>query len=165
MKLWCPIFVILDEEEIGRAIREAHFRVSQSVGRKQNHGYDGDRLALDIPGAFGELVFCKATGREWRASVNTFKGPDAGRDIQVRCAPCKAKFPPDGFGNLIVRHDDDPEHRFVLVVGNPPYFVVRGWIYGREAMQPQFLRADINNREPAWLVPCAELRRNLGERK
>jgi hypothetical protein len=112
-----------------------------------------------MAGGFGELVYCKASGSAWDESTGVFKRPDVGFDLQIRCAPCKARFPPQGFGNLLIYEDDDPRDRFVLVVGNSPNFVIRGWISGHMAMRDEFWRSDFI--EPCWSVPCARLNLEL----
>lgn len=160
----CPIIVILTKTELDRGLRIAELRrlESQSMSRKQNHGHSRGEFDPDIPGALGELAFCKAMGFVWEESLNTFKRPDHGSNIQVRCAPCRARFPPTDFGNLIVRADDNPSHRYVLVVGNAPNFAVKGWMLGRDAMRKEWWGVVHNNgREAVWRVPHGRLNLNM----
>ena len=153
-----PIRVVLTEPELEYATSIGELRHSECVkrGYQNKHGYSGEDAGIDILGACGELAFCKGIGLEWEASINSFKAPDAGSDIQVRTSPCKAAVPPDNFGRLIVREEDNIDHRYVLVVGNPPNFVIKGWIRGSNARQDKWIRIE-SGRPPAWFVPFQEL--------
>jgi hypothetical protein len=160
--LKAPIVVVLGAHELAYAWRIAKERTTSSASRgyQNRHGYNGDRLRIDLTGAAGELAGCNALGLPWPASVNTFKLPDAGRDIQIRTAPCRRVIPPHDFGTLIVRPDDPLDHRFVLVVGNPPHFVLKGWVLGREARVLGDWRAEAE-RPAAWFVPWWRLHTDL----
>jgi len=146
-----PILVSLTEEEMATAKRVAEKRNSESItaGYKDKHGYVGDRLIINITGAYGELVFCKGFNITWSESVNTFKAPDVGSDIQIRTMLSKWR-------KLTVRPDDDPKQRYVLVTGEPPNFRIEGWLYGYEAMQDKW-EETYGGRPPAWFVPHTKL--------
>lgn len=120
------------------------------AGRRDRHGATSseDGLARHILGAAGELAVAKVLGRYWGGDVCTFKGPDVG-GLQVRTRSS------DDY-DLIVRPDDADDEVFVLVTGTPTRLWVRGWIHGRDAKRPEFLRS-YGGRPAVWFVPHDEL--------
>lgn len=123
---------------------------ARTKGLKDRHGVDPDAgWGIHVEGAAGEMAFAKALDRFYSGSVNTFKfGGDVGQ-IQVRTRSR------DDY-ELIVRADDKDDDSFVLVCGIAPRFVVKGWMPGREAKRPEWLKAH-GGRPPAWFVPQAAL--------
>lgn len=162
-RLWAPIAVELCPEDIELALAAGRAETEESISRdrKQAHGYEGDRWVISEQGALGQMAFCRATGKVWKSTLNTFKGPDWGEDIQIRLSPCKARRPPDNFGTLILRPADNPSHRYVLVVGNPPYFVVKGWISGQDGRKQN--PRSIGTRPLAWWISYTALNKDLSE--
>jgi hypothetical protein len=125
-------------------------------GLPDRHGFEGAGWDVHIEGAAGELAFCKATGRYWDATINTFKtGGDVGTRIQVRT---RSKT----WYDLLVRPDDRPDDIFVLVLGRSPTFRVAGWISGQEAQRPEYLQS-YGNRPTAYFVPVTALNGALSE--
>jgi hypothetical protein len=114
---------------------------------------NGDPWTLHRLGAFGELAVAKHLGIYWPASVNAAKNePDLPPDIQVRTRGHL-------FHDLIVRDDDRDDHRYVLVTGQAPNFMVHGYIYGYEARVPTW-RLDRGGRgAPCYWVPQSALHR------
>jgi hypothetical protein len=115
-------------------------------------GNAADTLAVHLRGALGEIAAAKALGRYWTGAGTDFhRDQDVGQ-FQVRVTDRDS-------GCLIVRpnegHDNDP---WILVTGSFPNYIVRGWLYGHEARQPEFLQAP-NGRPPAYFVPQDRLRR------
>lgn len=111
-----------------------------------------DRLQLDVIGACGELVVCKALNRFWSPTVNTFHNvADIGVNIEARTTQQEG-------GSLIVRDNDPSDRYYFLVVGEPPSFRVAGWIKGVDAKQDQWLRNPGRGRKPAWFVPQNQLK-------
>lgn len=126
---------------------ERHIRAVQR-GARNAHGMQAtevEGLVCHIDGACGECAYCKATQRYWPASVDTFKLPDVGRNIQVR-----TRSRPDY--ELIVRPDDPPNDAFVLVTGTIPLYHVVGWIKAADAHRPEWWQTH-GNRPGAWFVP------------
>ncbi len=125
---------------------------SMLEGRVDSHGFNGkDKWMIHIEGAAGELAFAKAVDRYYLPTVNTFKhGGDGVSTIQVRTRS-KHHY------ELMVRRNDDPEKVFVLVTGEMPIFVVRGWLFGKEAMLPEYLK-DHGGRPHAYFAPQDKLR-------
>lgn len=107
-----------------------------------------------IEGAAAELAVAKALNIYWPASVNTYKGPDLGLNIQVRLREpsTSSAFQPQ----LIVRPTDKDSEVFILVVGNSPEFTVAGGIVGLSAKRESWL-CDPGGRGPAYFVPFNEL--------
>jgi hypothetical protein len=105
---------------------------------------------IHILGACGECAFAKGTGRYWNGGVNTFKGSDIGRNIQVRT---RSRHDYE----LIVRPDDSDDDVFVLVTGGPAQFILRGWIKGADARKQEFLH-NHGGHPPAFFVPHSALR-------
>lgn len=161
----CPVHVKLSDDELMLAHGVAERRQSNAVMNNYRENIedfaDEHPLTAHIHGAQGELVFCKATGIRWTQSIFSFKNADVGVDVQIRCSPCKAKYPPDGFGNLVINQKDNPQHKYVLVAGNAPYFVVRGWILGEDAMHQRWLTR-VRSNPAIWLVPSRHLNPDLG---
>jgi hypothetical protein len=109
-----------------------------------------DPWVRHIEGALAELAAAKALNVYWSAPVNTFKtGGDLGQ-YEVRLG-----FEDDY--RLIIRNDDADEKIYILVVGRAPTFRVAGWMLGRDARKPQWLRSP-GGRPPAWFVPRSKLR-------
>lgn len=112
---------------------------------------DKDGWGLHIEGAAGEMAAAKALNVYWGATVNTYKrGGDIGQRIQVRTRSRRDY-------ELLVRPSDRDEDIFVLVTGKSPRFEVHGWLMGREAKHPDFLK-NHGGRNPAYFVPHRALR-------
>lgn len=147
--------VTLTAEQMSVAVGVAVLRHLESFaqGLKNAHGLDGDwrkTLLADIDGSAAEKAYCLFRGIRWTGGVNTFHGADAGRATQVR----HTRNPR---GSLIVREADNQDHFYVLMVGVPPVFRVAGFIRGRDARRPEWLKSP-NDREPAWFVPQDQLK-------
>lgn len=120
------------------------------AGKRDVHGASGSGWDLHIEGAAGELAVAKAIGVYYPASVDTYRDePDLPPDIEVRTRSRQ-------YYDLIVRSDDDPFKRYVLVTGRSPELTVRGWIYGNHAMNPSWVKT-YGNRPPAFFVPQTHL--------
>jgi len=148
------ITICLTAQEMAMAAIVGAARHAESVQqrRRDAHGLSSkkDGLGLHIAGACGEMAVAKWRGVYWGGHVNTFKGADLGRNVQVRTRS-------DHKWDLIVRSDDADNDAFVLVTGTAPLLVLRGWMWGREAKQDRYLDTH-GGREQAWFVPQADLR-------
>lgn len=146
--------VTLTTEELLMCSTIATHRHIESViaGRKDRHGAASaeNRLGLHFEGACGEQALCKALDRHWPGSVNSFKGADVGRNVQVRT---RSKHD----WELIVRSDDSDLDWFILVTGTAPSYRIHGYIQGRAAKRPEWIR-DHGGHGPAYFVPQAALR-------
>ena len=137
------------------AVDVANARMTVSNDQHMNHAstYERDhltRMQQEITGACGEMAVCKALGRFWTPSVNTFHNvPDIPPNIEVRT--CQ-----DNAGSLIVRDNDADDRWYVLVTGKPPTMTVVGFIRGSDAKRDQWLRNPGGHR-PSWFVPQSAL--------
>jgi len=154
-----PFFnVIMTEEQYQHAVRVGTLRDSESkrLGCQQSADCAGHDLRIDILGAAGELAYCLYTNQPWSESVNTFKAPDVGTNIQIRTT--------DNFDGkksieertLIVREKDKDEDLYVLVLAEGRKFRVAGSMLGKDAKQSKYVRAP-NGRAPAYFVPQEDL--------
>jgi len=130
--------------EVGRLRCLASIR----QGLKHKYGMATAGWTESIEGACGELAVAKLLNIYWDGSVNTFKAPDVGT-LQVRT---RSRHDYD----LIVRPEDSGDEKFVLVTGVAPEYVVRGWMLGKDAKRPEFLKT-YGNRHPAYFVPQDKL--------
>jgi len=118
---------------------------SMKDGRHHRHGFDGENeWEFHIQSACAECATAAALNRHWPAGVNTFKQPDVTPDIQVR-------WRSDPSYDLLVRPDDNPEEKFVLVYGRCPKFQIIGWEIGKDAMQDRH-KANHGDRPTAYFV-------------
>lgn len=113
------------------------------------YGFKGDAISTHIQAACAEMAAAKALGLYWCGSMASRSEVDIGRDVQVRHTEREA-------GCLIVHGSDDDDHAFVLVTGQIPEFEVVGWIRGRDAKRPEFVREPHPGR-PAYFVPQSAL--------
>lgn len=109
----------------------------------------------DINAALAELAVAKALGTYFDFACVLSPGglADVSGDIEVR----HVKRASD---SLPVYEKDDPDRRFVLVVGQPPEFEIAGWIPGIDAQRPCFWSAKGERKTPhygAYMVPASEL--------
>ena len=168
LRRWAPIHVVLLKDEIAEALSDGYDQTNESIarGRRQAHGYKGDPWIISERGALGQRAFCKGLGLPWKSTLGTFKGADWGSVIQIRTATCKAEFPPDNFGTLIIRPADPPHpaddlsHRYVLVTGRCPNFTIKGWIEGRDTQRPEWERGQ-GSRPVAHWVPWRALNKDM----
>ena len=89
------------------------------------------------------MVVGRKFSRTFLPAVNTFHSQaDVGEDIEVRSTPHLN-------GSLILRDNDDPARRYVLVICDPMLgFAVRGWCYGYEARTDEWAKTDEGR--PHW---------------
>jgi hypothetical protein len=152
-----PNRVILTQQEMEMASFVGCKRrcESKSKSRKDNDNLKNvgfkemDFWGIDIEGAAAEMAYCKFTNQFWSGSVNSFKAPDCGSDIQIRSTKLNN-------GCLIVREKDPDSDYYVLVSGIAPEFIICGWIRGSDAKKKSYERAP-NNRTPAYFVPQSAL--------
>lgn len=121
----------------------------------ERNGADRHEVAeqwyFNIVGACGECAVAKAIGRYWPAAINQRKGePDIPPNIQVRTL---AK----PYYDLVVRKDDGNDFLYVLCLGEPPHFTVKGYIRGADAKRPEWFKDRGGRNKPCWWVPQANL--------
>ena len=124
--------------------------ISLQKGLKDSHGFDGENgWSIHIEGAGGEMAVAKYANTYWMGSVNTFKKINDVGKVEVRTRS-------RDYYDLLIRNDDKNEDVFVLVVGKIPDFKIVGWLKGKDAKKPEWLKT-YANREAAYFVPQSEL--------
>lgn len=126
-------------------------RHSESISRKHKSrgGSFDNGWQIHIEGALGERAAAKAIDRYWSGGVNTFKAADIGDVIQVRT---RSKHEYD----LIVKPDDNDDHIVILVTGQAPKYLVRGWIAVKDGKKDEWLK-NPNGYGNAYFVPQTSL--------
>ena len=105
----------------------------------------------DIEAAAAECALAKYLNIFWDGSEGTFKAPDLGDDIQVRCSSYAQ-------AHLIVRDKDDGAHRYILLTGEGLNWDVRGWMFGYDAKKDTYFRqSESTNAANSWWVPQSDL--------
>jgi hypothetical protein len=146
----CVVTLSQEEVEIAAMIGCRRRAESKARGRIDNHGLGkADLWAIDIEGAAAEMAYCKFRGKFWSGSVNSFKGPDCGQNVQIRSTH-------HDYGCLIIRHQDSDNDIYVLLVGVCPTFTICGWIKGVDGKSEEFAQSP-NGRPPAFFIPQHKL--------
>lgn len=149
-------YVSLNADEWSLCVQVANSRQVSSIkkgGRDNLYKKKGwlEEFDIHIAGCVGELAVAKVIGVTWTGSVDTFKAPDLGGDIQVRHRT-------NPLWDLIVRSVDKDQERFVLSRGMPPGLIeVAGWIRGIDAKREEFLKDWGNYGKPSYFVPAYKL--------
>lgn len=132
----------------------ARFMVSELSNMNHASTYQRtwfERLQEEIVGACGERAWGKYRNQHWDASVNTFHNvPDARGNVEIRATTRDD-------GRLIVRANDSQNRYYVLVTGEPPVLVIRGWMQGKDARRDQWVSNPHGHRQ-AWFVPQSALK-------
>ena len=154
--------VTLNPWEFKACVDVANQRMTLSSEKGHNHASTYERTHLqrieqEITGACGEMAVCKALGKFWTPSVNTFHTvADVVPAIEVRATRRED-------GCLIVRENDPSDRYYFLVVGEPPVVQVVGYMLGAQAKHPTFMR-DPNGHRASYFVPQNLLTRIQGDR-
>ena len=69
----------------------------------------------------------------------------------------EVRWTPEHGYRLIVRPDDPPDLRYVLITGTHGCYRLRGWLYGYEAQHEQEWLEGHNGRPPAYFAPQSAL--------
>lgn len=118
-------------------------------GGPQQEGISGSKwgdFQLDILGAMGELALCRHLGVDWPGK-GRFRGPDAGQNLQVRCAERNGRV-------SLILYETDPDDAIFYCVRRFEHsnrFEVFQPIEAREGKQTQYWKADALR--PGWFVP------------
>jgi hypothetical protein len=138
-----------------RAIKvaEARFLEGRASGMNADTTYKSEymeQMQREVRGVLAETVIGRRFNKYFFPAVNTFhKAADVGEDIEVRSTEYAD-------GALILRDNDDPARRYVLVhvelneqKDEPKMgFAVRGWCYGYEAIKDEWHKK--GKGRPAW---------------
>jgi hypothetical protein len=145
----------------------AHIRnYTATLAGKVDMTYRGhDPVQIHIDGVQGELAFHMwLTGSGFEPTCGTYKAQaDVGEDLEIRCRVHKGESWPK---ELIVRRNDDPAKRYVLIVRDHTLgantFDVKGWVWGYEAHEVEPKNHGRHN--PAHFVPYSMLHDPAGLR-
>lgn len=110
-----------------------------------------DKWAREIEGNCGELVLAKLLKVPW---VPRVMGEDKTEREQIKrfdVADLQVRTTHWPNGHLLIKPTDNPDDRFVLVVGESPDFRVVGWILARDGMKKEYW--DENLPTPAYKIP------------
>jgi len=147
------ITVHLDDFEwlYGMILGWAQFREATRNGRYDSDNFKNpdrpqDRLGQSINGKCGELAYCKWRGIFYEPRMNGFKGPDAESDVQIRALS-------EHWYKLPHKTRDNPNHRYLLMTGWAPVYVMRGWMPGVECRRDEFW----DEAKGQWMVPQQNL--------
>ena len=146
------VSIDLTETELEIAALVATKRQASNLCKRRPdaHGAKPDAgWSLHIEGACGEMAVAKWAGKYWNGAIGDLKADDVGK-LQVRTRSNHAY-------DLIVHRSDPDDRAFVLVTGLAPHFILRGWIWGRDAKRDEWWRDPAGGR-PAFFVPQAALR-------
>lgn len=143
-------------------LQGAHVGVMRKVecirqGKKDAHGAHYERdWTVDIEGAIAEVAAAKALGMFYSGSINTWKQPDLGRNIQVRY--CRRNNGHDP--HMVIRPSDKDDEIFVLVSAaeKPEEYIVHGWIQAKEAKAHDEWISYASGRPKCWRVPASALK-------
>lgn len=86
----------------------------------------------DINGALAELGCAKWRNVFWSGTVGSTTLPDVGK-WQVRSKILESH-------RLVVHQDEDDDEVFVLALVKIPIITLCGWLHGRDAKRPEFLK-------------------------
>ena len=129
-------------------LRSIQHRVKNT---KQRHGAQNGPYGwgMDLIGALGEAAVGKWSGRWWSGMGMGIAAGDVG-PLEVRCVDS-----PDR--RLILHADDKDESPYILVVAQPPEFILKGWMLGREGKDERFWSDPTGKNRHAFFVPDEEL--------
>lgn len=108
---------------------------------------------IGIQGASGELAFCKGMNLYWLPTVNTFKAPDIGENIEIKTTDYSN-------GHLLISYSSlKLEVTYVLVIRKSNVFTIVGWMQGFHINSEKYFRKEDNS----FWVPQSDLNTNLNE--
>jgi len=152
-----PIEIYMTTTQILVAAIVGVCRNAERIGKSQKSKVaidEGDNWTKHITGAIGESVLAKCLDKYWSCSVGTYKSCGDVGDFEVRLTHRSD-------GSLIVRPNDVFERTFFLVTGTGHFYIVRGWLCGKDAQNPQWWRDPQGRGEPGWFVPQSELHKEF----
>ena len=151
-----PVVLTANEMYVAAMVGVRRRLSSMSAGFLERNGAASASIAeawyYNIVGAQGEMAAAKALGVYWPSSIGAEKAdPDMPPDWQVRTMG-KSTY------DLIVRKDDIDSHKYLLVTGTGPEFLVHGWIYGKDAKKEEWYGDRGGRNAPCFWVPKSALK-------
>lgn len=100
-----------------------------------------------IKGALAEAALAKHLNRYWAKGE---KGAADVDDVDVRCTHYDE-------GHMEMHDWDKDDRKYYLLTGMLGTYKIRGWLYGKDAKKPQYLRVLQAGRKPQYWVPQSAL--------
>lgn len=125
--------------------------MTRGANPKPNVDQPDNRMEVDLLSCMAELATAKALNVYW-SGVEGINAPDVG-GYEVR----STKHPS---GKLIIRENDKPDQKVLLVTCDPPHFNIIGSILVRKGRQDNWVFR--NERGSCWMVPQVALEK-IGE--
>lgn len=145
-----PIAINLTDDEIQMGALQATLRIlhCKKDGAKHRYGAsDTETWQMGIEGALGEIVIAKHFKIFWG------KGSYGTDDV----GPYEVRQTHHAHGSLIVHPDDKDEKRYYLVTGILGRYVIRGYMFARDAKQEKYWRDPQGKNRWAFFVPQSDL--------
>lgn len=146
--------------ETGLSLRKHCFK-NKGRDRKPLNKNKKDELAT-IEGAIGEYAVAKAFGIEWDPQFFTKEKflDKSKRNPDVGAVEVRTSFLP--FSDLKIQKSDNPDLKFILVLGHElPKVHIVGWAFARDAQKQKFWK-DMTTfpkfPHPCFLFPRSKLR-------
>lgn len=149
-----PVEVVLNNDQLNRAMREGRRRQRFSSNRPDTYGFTGDGYRIHQQGCLGEIAVALWRHSSWLGFSADFKGIQADVDgLQVRTTDYRS-------GRLTLHPKDNRDQAFVLCRTHElPAVLIVGWVWGDEAMTPEHWGALPNHLDrPCYWVPNHALR-------
>ena len=145
-----PSLIELSPAEIQMASFVGCQRTVQCLQNGSKHRYgakDTETWQMTIEGALAECALAKHLGLFWS------KGTPGATDV----GPHDVRQTHDHSYSLIIHPTDDDNRRFYLVTGILGKYVVRGYMYGRDAKRKEWWRDPTGKNRWAYFVPQSAL--------
>ena len=145
-----PLPIKLNSAEIQMASQQATLRIIHCLQDGAKHRYgakDTETWQMGIEGAMGEMVIAKHFGIYWG------KGSYGTDDV----GPYEVRQTHHAHGKLIVHPDDKDEKRYYLVTGILGNYVIRGYMFAKDAKQQKYWSDPQGTNRPAFFVPQSDL--------
>jgi len=145
-----PIQIKLSSAELLMASQQATLRIIQCIQEGKKHRYgakETDTWQMGIEGALGEMVIAKHFGIFWG------KGSQGADDV----GPYEVRQTHHAHGALIIHPSDHDHKKYYLVTGVLGNYVIRGWMYAKDAKQEKYWADPQKTNRWAFFVPQKDL--------
>jgi hypothetical protein len=128
-------------------------QVEDIKAKKKSFSGEKPELAWQrhIEGSLTECAMAKYLNVYW--SKQAWPNPDVG-NIDVRSTHWE-------HGDLRIEPKDPDERKFYLLTGINGTYIIRGWIYAKDAKQDKYLKTYDKEREMKYFVPQTDLKHDL----
>ena len=143
--------VALSLTEVLQAANAGIYRVVENIkiNRGGTHGLKNNNdWNLHIEGALAECALAKFLNVYWEGK-GSFNGVDVG-SVDARSTRHEK-------GCLIIHPSDDDNRKYYLLTGFDGNYIVRGWIWGRDAKNQIYWTDPTGKNRPAYFIPQSKL--------